>query len=144
MVSGTTPLTEPVLISAGVRQLQLRKTGYETANKTLTIAGGEEIDARLRAEGAAGVERRSRAGSRCRARDATPMQDSPQQADDGPSKAPMWITLATTGLFAGGAVTFAVLTKKSDDDLDRELNKIPANPDRITAARDDLKRNALC
>ena len=55
----------------------------------------------------------------------------------------MWISLAATGLLAGGAVTFAVLTKKADDELDRELNKIPLEQDRVTSKRDDVKRNAL-
>jgi hypothetical protein len=138
VVSGTTPFTEPVLISAGVRQLQLRKAGYETANKTMTVAGGEEVSIELELKE---LPESSAAPVIVQTSDS-PLRDSPR-GDDGPSKAPMWISLAATGLFAGGAVTFAVLTKKADDDLDRELNRIPLDQDRVTSKRDDVKRNAL-
>jgi len=137
VVSGTTPFTEPVLISAGVRQLQLRKAGYETANKTMTVAGGEEVAIDFELEE---LPESSAAPVVVQTSDA-PMRDA--RPDDQPSKAPMWISLAATGLFAGGAVTFAVLTKKADDELDRELNKTPIDQDRLTSKRDDVKRNAL-
>ena len=39
--AGTLPLSEPVRVSAGVRQLQVRKAGYETNTRTETIAGGD-------------------------------------------------------------------------------------------------------
>ena len=139
VVSGTTPFTEPVLISAGVRQLQLRKTGYETANKTMTVAGGEEVAIELELTE---LPESSSGPVVVQTSDGSAMRDSPP-VDEGPSKAPMWITLATTGLLAGGAVTFAVLTKKADDELERELNKIPLDQDRVTSKRDDVKRNAL-
>jgi hypothetical protein len=138
VVSGTTPFTEPVLISAGVRQLQLRKTGYETANKTMTVAGGDEVAVEFELTE---LPESSAAPVVVQASDR-PMQDN-RPIDDRPSKAPMWITLATTGLLAGGAVTFAVFTKKADDDLERELNRMPLDQDRVTSKRDDVKRNAL-
>src|SRR5882724_8259113 len=40
---GKLPMTEPALVSAGVRQIQVRKTGYESAARTETIAGGEAV-----------------------------------------------------------------------------------------------------
>jgi PEGA domain/Tetratricopeptide repeat len=140
VVSGTTPFTEPVLISAGVRQLQLRKTGYETANKTMTVAGGDEVAVEF--ELTELPESSSGSGGLAVQTSAMPTQDS-RPVDDRPSKAPMWITLASTGLLAGGAVTFAVITKKADDELERELNKMPLDQDRVTSKRDDVKRNAL-
>jgi hypothetical protein len=136
VVSGTTPFTEPVLISAGVRQLQLRKVGYETANKTMTVAGGEDVAVDFE------LTELPESPGPVIVQTSEPMQDT-RPIDDGPSKAPMWISLAATGLFAGGAVTFAVLTKKADDELDRELNRIPLEQDRVTSKRDDVKRNAL-
>ena len=47
------------------------------------------------------------------------------------------------GLLAGGAVTFAIMTNKADDDLDKELNKYPFDQAKVDDARDKLKRNAL-
>jgi hypothetical protein len=139
VVSGTTPFAEPVLISAGVRQLQLRKPGYETANKTMTVAGGEEVavefDLKELPESPAPIA--------VQTSDNSPLRDTAPRADEGPSKTPMWITLATTGLLAGGAVTFAIMTNKADDDLDKELNRFPLDEKKVDDARDKLKRDAL-
>jgi hypothetical protein len=59
------------------------------------------------------------------------------------SNAPFWITLASTALFTGGAITFGVLAHNADQKLDDELNKFPANPNSIEDARSTLKQDAL-
>ena len=141
--AGTTPLKDPVLISAGVRKIELRKEGFVPSLQTLTVAGGEDvrIDSELKPVRAMGEPAPVMAPPVQESR-PLPEQDTPQKVEEA-SNAPMWITLVTTGLFAGGAVTFALLTRKSDQELDNELDRIPANPNRIDDARDELKRNAL-
>jgi hypothetical protein len=142
--AGTTPLKDAVLVNAGVRQVQLRKEGYEPSTQTLTVAGGEDlkIEFELKPLRAAEAPLPSVAPS-VQEPAPIPQEDRPREVDEGGSNAPMWITLVTTGLFAGGAVTFGLLTRKSDEDLDKELNRIPADSDRIEDSRDELKRNAL-
>jgi hypothetical protein len=59
------------------------------------------------------------------------------------SSAPFWITLGSTVALAGGAATFAVLARDSDDELERELGRFPADPQRVAGARSELRRNSL-
>ncbi len=141
VVVGTTPLKEEVLVSAGVRQIQLKKEGYETGSQTLTVAGGEEVKVEFN------LKEQPKASATPSVTyvqgPASATGDRSSKPEGPPSKAPMWITLVTTGLFTGGAVTFAVLTKKSDKDLDKELDTFPTDPARVNKARDEVKRNAL-
>lgn len=135
---GTLPLGEPLLVSAGVRQVELRKPGYITSSKSLTIAGGEDVkvDFVLR------PDRSNEFGpTPAPARhDVEPQPLAPLPTTR--SKVPMWVSLGAAGLFTGGAVTFGVLTRKSDQKLDDEL-KLADNTAGIEDARDELKRNAL-
>src|SRR5262249_39819320 len=54
-----------------------------------------------------------------------------------------WITLSSTVLFTGGAVTFGVLTNNANKDLDHQLGAFPANANNIRDARSTLKTDAL-
>jgi hypothetical protein len=74
---------------------------------------------------------------------APPAPDHAVTEKSSSSRAPMWVTLASTTLLAGGAVTFGVLTERSNKDLDRELDRFPGDKASIDGARSDLKRNAL-
>jgi len=135
--AGTLPLKEPVLVSAGVRQIQVRKAGYETITRTETIAGGDtpHYEVKLQALPAAA------AGA------AQPTQKElpnlPPEPEKPSSTAPFWITLASTAVFTGGAITFGILAHNADQKLDDELNKFPGNPDSIQDARATLKQQAL-
>lgn len=139
--SGTLPLSQPVLVSAGVRQLSLRKSGYETSTRTETIAGGESprFDFKLEASPTAVAAPTV----------ATTPPVFSQTGDSGPSdverhsgNVPFWITLASTTLLAGGAVTFGVLTHSADQRLDKQLG-VAQNQSGIDDARSTLKRDAL-
>jgi hypothetical protein len=135
--SGELPLKAPLVLNSGVRRFQVRKDGYDTSTRAMTIAGGEalRVDFVLRAQPAS-----ARAGAGA----ATgPMPAGYDSGDDGPSRAPLWISLVATGVFAGGAVTAAVLTNRSDDELERELGRYPSTEEAIDDARSELKRNAL-
>ena len=138
--AGTLPLSDPVVVSAGVRQFQVRKAGYETAAKTETIAGGETPRLEFHLQAIAGAAAPAIA--------TTPpvfagaKDDEAAPADHGPN-VPFWITLGTTAALAGGAVTFGVLTHSADQRLDSQLNTFPPNKGGIDDARTVLKRDAL-
>jgi hypothetical protein len=55
----------------------------------------------------------------------------------------MWISIAATGLFAGGAVASALVTRTANHDLDRQLDRFPGDANSIDEARSTLKRDAL-
>jgi hypothetical protein len=146
VTTATLPLEAPVLVSAGVRQFQVRKPGYETSTRTETVAGGDTVrlDVKLEpipiapalkspSEVAGGDERGAARRDPEPASATTPAR----------SKAPVWVTLVTTGLLTGGAVTFGVLTASANTRLDRELDTFPGNKARIDDARSELKRDAL-
>ncbi len=142
---GQLPLQAPVLVSSGVRQLQVRKAGYSTSTRTLTIAGGDKVNLVFQMQREPAVA----AASSTPATSAGRVPQKSAEGVDGPrltashgSRAPMWISLAATGVLAGGAVTFGVLTSKANRDLDNELNRIPADSHLIDDRRSELKRNA--
>jgi hypothetical protein len=135
------PLTDAVRVSAGVRQLQVKKAGYETSTRTETIAGGESPHFDFKLEGTPVTATPTVA--------TTPPVFS-QTSDNGAvasqehsSNVPFWITLASTTLLTGGAVTFGVLTHSADQRLDSQLNTFPASQSSINDARSTLKRDAL-
>jgi hypothetical protein len=140
-VAGTLPLTEPVLVSAGVRQIQVRKSGYETASRTETIAGGEAVhfDFKLTPLPVAAAAAPAASSSPLHSSDAL----EPTPVAERPSMVPFWVTLATTGVLAGGAVTFGVLANSANGKLDRQLNAFPGNPGQINDTRSEVKRDAL-
>jgi PEGA domain len=140
--SGTLPLSEPVLVSAGVRQLQVKKAGYETSTRTETIAGGDNarFDFKLQA-----IPSASATPTVATTPPVFSQTDGsgPTETADHSSNVPFWVTLASTTLLAGGAVTFGVLTNSANSRLDHELNSFPASQSGINDARSTLKRDAL-
>jgi hypothetical protein len=135
--AGTLPLKEPVLVSAGVRQLQIRKSGYETTTRTETIAGGDAPHYDVKLQALAGV------AASPAAKPERELAGLPPEPEKASSTAPFWITLASTVAFTGAAVTFGVLAHDADQKLDEQLNTFPANPDSVHDARSTLKQNAL-
>jgi hypothetical protein len=140
--AGRTPLSDAILVSAGVRQIQLRKPGYEAATRSLTIAGGEAARAELHLTKLQDPGARAALASSTSKGDESYAKDRGASGDNG-SRPAMWIALSTTALFTGGAVTFAVLTNEASKDLDDELNRIPADQSSIDDTRSRLRRDAL-
>jgi tetratricopeptide (TPR) repeat protein len=137
--AGELPLKKPLLVNSGVRQLQLRKIGYAPNTRTLTIAGGEtqHVEFHLQGETTLPPDRGSVGQPSLPDRMAPAL---PEQARG--NNAPLWVSLAATGLFAGGAVTFGLFTHQADKDLDTELNRFPPDSKGIDDARSKLKRDA--
>ncbi|HEX3594019.1 MAG TPA: PEGA domain-containing protein [Polyangiaceae bacterium] len=141
--AGTLPLAEPVLVSAGVRQFQVKKTGYETSSRTETIAGGDtpRLDFKLEANAvAASSPLVATTPPVFPSSDGTEPTTTPAHSS---GNVPFWITLASTTLLAGGAITFGVISHSANQQLDHELGTFPTDPNRISDARSTLKRDAL-
>ncbi|HEV8548889.1 MAG TPA: PEGA domain-containing protein [Polyangiaceae bacterium] len=126
--AGVLPLDGPVIVSAGVRRLSLRKAGYPPNERTLTVVGGDKTQLRLDIEDA-----RWGAGA------APPASAARQDSSAPSSHTGLWIGVATTAALAGTAVVFGVLTVKADDKLDEKLQTFPGNAQEIDDARSKLK-----
>jgi tetratricopeptide (TPR) repeat protein len=129
----------PVLINSGIRRLQLRKAGYLPDDRSVTLAGGDSV----RLEWDLKREPLTSPGP-----SAAPTQPglttrSATTDEASGSRLPMWISIASTGVFAGAAGTFALLTRQSKKDLEQEVDKYPYNRAAADDARSELKRNAL-
>jgi tetratricopeptide (TPR) repeat protein len=125
-VIGTLPLSEPVLVSAGVRRIAARRDGYQPIDRALRVAGGDKPVLELQLEPI---------------QSAKPVSAPTSAAADrsGGLPAGAWIGFVAAGVFGGTAVTFGILTQKKDEDLDRELSKYPADLQKIDDERSKLK-----
>jgi len=125
---GTLPLSAPLFVSAGMRRLIVSKRGYSTVERVISVAGGDESEIAVQLE---------------------PIQALPEQSGKiSSSSLPVsgrtpgtaaWVSLAATGVFASGAVVFAVLADGKNDDLDDELSRFPADRSRVDDTRSQLK-----
>ena len=126
--AGTLPLEGPVIVSAGVRRLSLRKAGYPPSERTITVVGGDQTQIRLDMDNAP-------PGAA-----AAPLAPSAAgESSSTSSRTGLWIGVATTAALTGTAVVFGVLTAKADNDLDDELATFPGDPQKIDDARSKLK-----
>jgi tetratricopeptide (TPR) repeat protein len=116
---GTLPLDSDPLVSAGTRRLSLKKTGYALLERTVSVAGGDHPEVEMNLEplpSAIGGEQPSGP--------VTPIA----MPESRPVRAATWVSLAATGVFTAGAITFGVLASKSNQELDDELARF--NPDK--------------
>jgi hypothetical protein len=127
-VVGTLPLADAVLVSSGVRRLSLRKTGYTPVERTLTVVGGDKAEVELLLE----------APKTTPVRAVTPSSEveSSRASSGNPG---LWVSLVATGVFAGTAVGFGLVTRSANKDLDADLARYPANPAQIDDDRSRLK-----
>ena len=134
--SGTLPLASPVQVNSGVRQITIAKPGYQSVSRSLTIAGAQPLHLNLTLEP---LDGRTPAGATAATTSATP---SSAEHSRGLS-APFWVSAVATGVFAGTAITFGVMTGSKNQKLDDELNRYPTDPQAINSARDSVKTSAL-
>lgn len=122
---GTTPLKEPVRVSAGQRRVTLSKTGHVPTTRSIAIAGGDSAKLAL---------------------DLAPIGVNKPPASEGAARlpgTPFWVLLATTGAFgigAGVAGGLAVAQKSSHDEL---LETQGAALDDIQVSASELKQRTI-
>jgi len=125
---GSSPFMKPVHVNAGTCRVRAQKSGYESVTQVLTIAGTDNRPVALR------LERSSLAVSE--APSAAPVRMTEVTRT---SMAPFWVSFGATVLLGGAAAVFGALTTGKNDDLDRELNRLPARANDVDEARTTLK-----
>jgi tetratricopeptide (TPR) repeat protein len=123
---GTLPLASPVPINAGVSNVRLEKPGYLPTHYRLKVAGGERPRLSLTL-----VE-----VTRGSTREATSATQS------SPNYLPFWISSAATVALGGATLGLGLTARAADQDLDAELERVPADTGAIDDARSRLKMYA--
>jgi hypothetical protein len=137
--SGTLPLAGPVQVNSGVRQVTLAKPGYQSVSRSVTIAGAQPLKLALTLQPLDGrAPEAAAAGAQ-----ATNTEDASKSNRSHGLSTPFWISAVATGVFAGAAVTFGVISLNRNQKLDDQLNHFPPDPAAIDDARSSLKTSAL-
>jgi len=132
-------LAGSVQVNSGVRQVTLAKPGYQSVSRSVTIAGAQPIKLTLTLQPLeAGVPASAAAGA---AASKTASEPKPAEHSQGLS-APFWVSAIATGVLAGTAVTFGVVTLNNNHKLDEEFNRFPTDPAAVDSARHSLKTSA--
>jgi len=135
--AGTLPLAGPIQVNSGVRQIAVAKPGYQSVSRSLTIAGAQPLRLALTLQP---LDGRTATGVPAA---TTPASQTNAQHSQGGLSAPFWVSAVATGVFAGAAVTFGVVTANKNQQLDDELNRFPMDPQAVENARQAVKTNAL-
>lgn len=120
--TATLPLSQPLAVNAGIREITVRKGGVTAPPRRLTIAGGDSVrlEFRLTPGGAPGTA--APAQSRIRKR--------------------VWISYGAAAALGAAAVTFGLLAHGADRDLSADLGKFPGDRAQIDDDRSRLKLRA--
>jgi hypothetical protein len=115
---GTTPLSEPVAVSAGRRKISARKSGHREDQKVLDLAGGDRQDLTLVLE---------------------PLSQSPGPKPQPPSgtkegSSVPWGAWATAAGFGAGCVVFGLLALNAKSNLD-EAKRLPTTAEALEEKR---------
>ena len=127
---GTLPTARPVSVNAGAHNVVVRKAGYASAQRELTVTGGEtqRLEFTLKREtGSAAVPR------------APVRSDLHERTQSSPDRSPMWISLVATAALGTTSVLLALRTGDAKSDFERDLAAFPGDPTRIEDDRSKLK-----
>jgi hypothetical protein len=139
---GKLPL-EKIAVNAGVRHIVVKKTGFRTTEKELTLTGGETSKLQLSLEPEI-APAATPAPSRQQAASEAPMKvESHEMPPPSRPNPGLWISLIATGVAAGATVTAGLITKSAKDDYNDKLQRFPGSVSDINDARDATKRDAL-
>lgn len=139
---GTTPLPGPLLVDAGQHKIELRKPGYQVAQRFVALAGGEERTLRFEMQ----VIERS---------PTTVEKQTIVVRETGTDARATWIWLGvgTTGVLAAGAVATGILGLSEASNLEdlrntpgvsrQELDDAQSRARRMFIATDVLGLTAL-
>ena len=119
---GEAPLKEAIPVNVGQRVVRLQKKGYESVTKKIQVAGEEKAVMMIQLDpvGPAAVR-------------------TSQEAKPTYSYTPFWVSAGATTALAGAAVTFGILTNTANNNLDTELDRLPADPRRVDQERSRVK-----
>jgi tetratricopeptide (TPR) repeat protein len=136
-VAGMLPLAEPLVVNAGIREVTVRKSGRTAAARRVTIASGEDM--RLEFQ----LDRDANQALPSTPADELTGSPPPTEGVSRPSRRRVWLAFAAAGALGAGAVTFALLARQADRDLEGSLAQFPGNGGQIADDRSKLKSWAV-
>jgi hypothetical protein len=134
LVLGLSPLPLVVSVNSGARRITAVKSGYRSAVRLVTVAGGDTVKVVLMLEEGA----------------PAPIRYAPSQALIGESqsvkKAPthsksriaLTVSVVAAGACAVGAAVFGTLALSAKHDFDKELNTYPTSNSRVDGLRSTM------
>ncbi|HEX2657673.1 MAG TPA: hypothetical protein VHU40_05355 [Polyangia bacterium] len=121
----TMPLAAPLVVNAGVREITVRKGGETAPARRVTVAGGDSLQLDFRLGGGPG-----------------PALAAPVAAPVRPIPTRVWIAYGAAAALGATAGTFALLTRRADQNLDADLAHYPGDRAQIDGQRTALKWRA--
>ena len=135
---GKSPLSSSVLLNGGTWTISATKPGFDRAEERLTAAGGDTKKISLTLVPTPVVTERPVAPA-----PVTTPAPLPAPRTTTRALTPFWVGLVVTGGLAAGAGVTGVLTLGAKSDFDRQLARLPGDPDAISSARSHEKTLAL-
>lgn len=133
---GSLPLSEPLLVNSGVRDIRLVKEGFLTAEESLRVAGGDQLRVNLPLVEKPDVVALPVVEAAQPVPEATPAPTTlSAESEDRENHTPFFISIALAGALTAGAATLGVMTALSDRRLDDALGQYPADLDAVDNAR---------
>lgn len=120
---GTTPLGEPIAVSAGRRKIAVRKQGYRDESQYLDLAGGDRREVELSLESIVTQPLPAPA----------PVTPRPEE----PSAEVPWGAWATTAGFGAGCLVFGLLALNAKANLD-EAKRLPTTAETLDEKRTQM------
>lgn len=124
---GTSPMTEPVLVNAGLRRIAVRHPEYSQQGRKVSIAGGDEE--------ALSIQLKSAKPSTTAAPPPQPGGPTPPPPTPGPSEEVVdeggspWFGWVLTGVFAATAATTGVIALSANGSLADKRDSAGASAD---------------
>lgn len=125
---GTTPFDEPVVLNPGTRRVAVSAPGYVDSHDTVVVVAGQDLQLKAVLVPHASVQPLGPAGS-----DASPRRDPRVQR----LKISTYVTLGLTGAAGIASIATGVLAVRKDDEVRRQLQRIPADPVAVSILEDD-------
>ncbi|CAN5595213.1 hypothetical protein BH09MYX1_BH09MYX1_53500 [soil metagenome] len=131
---GKSPLTEPVLVSAGRRRIVATKAGV-SQTRVIDVAGGESQKLALELQAAPG----STGGSTI----VLPPAGATTEPEKPSSRTALWITIGVTGALGVGTLITGVLALSAHGKFDDTVNRSGATTTEVDDARSKTRTLAL-
>jgi len=131
-VVGTSPIQEPIRVSAGRRTISVSKAGYAPLQRYVDVAGAETATLEL-----------SLVPLTVEQGPAAPAAPPPPPAKEEQTHAAPWVALAFTGGFAVATGISAAFALKAKGDNDDALAALPGDQDEINDSERSLQNLAI-
>ncbi len=134
---GKSPLTEPVLVSAGRRKIVVNKGGA-TQTRVIDVAGGDTTKVSIELEQAKGPT-----GSGGGGLVVPPGGQTTEPSSGGGPSTGFWVSLGVTGALGVGTVVTGVLALSAKSKFDDTIAKVGVTPTDVDDARTKTRTLAL-